>query len=58
MTDFESLVKRDIRYKKHLGIIGILEKLFKTTIITRHILDLKMNLIIDKLLESILAIEK
>lgn len=59
MLDAEaSKPKKMVEKKKHLWVINVLKKSVGGTIITKHILDLGMNLTIGELLVLALAIEK
>lgn len=58
MADFESTIKKNIKCQKHPRIIGVLKKLVRATIITKRILELKVNLTVAKLLTSALVTEK
>lgn len=51
-------LKKIIKRKKHSGVVNVLKKFFEATIITKHILDLKANLTVDKLLASAPAVKK
>lgn len=37
ITDFEQLVKKSVKHKKHLKVVKFLKKLVKATIITKRI---------------------
>lgn len=58
IIDSELLVKKSIECKKYSKIVRVLKELFKAIIITKHILDLEVNLTVGKLLVFTLAIEK
>lgn len=47
-----------VEKKKHPQVINILKKSVGATTITKNILDLEINLIIDKLIASALLVEK
>lgn len=54
----ENQVKKSIERKKYSYIINILKKFVETTIITKHILNLKINFTISKLLIFASTVEK
>lgn len=58
MINFKSIIKNYIKDKKYLKIIKVLKKLIEATIIIKYILNLGVNLIIDKLLTLALVIKK
>lgn len=58
MTDFEQIVKKSVKCKKNPRVIGVLKELVGTTRIIKRILDLEINLTVDKLLTSALVVEK
>lgn len=58
MIDFKSRVKKNIDCKKHPRVVGILKESLKTTIIIKQILDLRVKLIVGKLLALAFAVEK
>lgn len=58
MADFKLMVKKNVEYKKHPRIVGVLKKSIKVIMITKQILDLRVNFSINKLLAYILIIKK
>lgn len=50
--------KKTIKKKKHLRIINILKEFISVITINKHILNLRINLIIDKLLLLALVVKK
>lgn len=58
MIDFKLIIKKIIMYKQYQRIIKVLKKSVKATIITKYILNLKINLRIAKLLAFVLTIKK
>lgn len=59
MPDMEiSKLKKTIERNKHLQIVNVLKESIETITITKHILDLGVNLTIGKSLASAPAIEK
>lgn len=53
-----SELKKTIEKKKYLQVISILKKFVRATFITKHILDLEVNLTINKWLALALAFKK
>lgn len=51
-------LKKIVKRKKHPQVINILKKSVSVTTITKHIVNLGVNLTIDKLLTSTLILEK
>lgn len=54
----ESQIRKNIKRKKYPYIVNVLKKFIGATIITKHILDLRINFTVSKLLTSALALEK
>lgn len=52
------MAKKLVERKKDSCIVNILKKFVKATTITKHILDLSVNLIVGKLLVSVSSIKK
>lgn len=50
--------RKTVEKKKHLQVLKMLKESVRATIITKHILNLGVNLTVDKLLVSAPAIEK
>lgn len=44
--------------KRYPSVVRVLKKFIEVTMITKHVFDLRINLILGKLLASIPAIEK
>lgn len=51
-------LNKTIKKKKHLSIINVLKKFVKAIIIINYILNLKINLTVNKLLASALIFKK
>lgn len=58
MPDFELVFKKRIKRMKYSRVIKILKEFVRAIMITKLILDLKINLIVKKLLASVFAIKK
>lgn len=59
MLDIKAIeLKKIVEKKKYPQMVNILKKILDAIIITKHILDLKINLTVGKLLTSTLAVEK
>lgn len=59
MLDIKAIeLKKIVKKKKYPQMINILKKFLDAIIITKHILDLKINLTVGKLLTSTLTVEK
>lgn len=58
MADFKPTMKKNIEYKRHLRVVKVLKEFVEITIITKRILDLKVNLIVEELLVSAPAVQK
>lgn len=53
-----SQVKKNIERKKYFYIVNVLKKFVGATTISKHILDLEVNVTVGKLLTSAPAIKK
>lgn len=59
MPDVETYEpKKIIVRKKHLGVVNILKESIRAITISKHILDLRINLTVSQLLVSSPAVEK
>lgn len=58
MADSKPTVKKNVEHKRHPRVIGVLKESVGATMITKHILDLGVNLTVGELLVSTPAVEK
>lgn len=58
MTNINLVAKKRLKRKKHSQVVNIFKKSVRSTIITKCILDLRVNLTIGELLASVSAVEK
>lgn len=58
MTDFEAIVKKNFERKRHPRVVGVLKESVGATMITKRILNLRVNLTIGEILASAPAMEK
>ena len=52
------MVKKIIKCKRYLRVVGVLKESVRATMITKRILDFGVNLTMGELLTSILVVEK
>lgn len=58
IANFELVKKQHIEHKKYPRIVSVLKKSVRATIIIKYFLDLKVNLIVGKLLALALVVKK
>lgn len=58
MASSEPVKKKYVEYKKHTRMVEVLKKFVRATMIIKHILDLRVNLIVNNLLALAFVVKK
>lgn len=58
MADFKPMVKKNVEHKRYPRVVVILKEIIRVSMIIKHILNIRVNFTMGKLLALVPVIEK